>query len=114
MTADDFRRIALTLPEAKEGAHMGHPDFRLRGKIFATLSPPGQGWGMAKLTPEQQRMFIRSDPAVFAQVKGTWGERGATRVLLDRASELVVRRALVAAWRNLAPDALADELEDTD
>lgn len=65
MTAEEFRRMALSLPEASEGAHMGHPDFRVGGKIFATLSPPGQGWAMVKLTREQQESFVQAEPKVF-------------------------------------------------
>ena len=112
MTADDFRRLALSLPEAVESSHMNHPDFRVRGKIFATLSPPGGDWGMVKLTPEQQRSFVSAEPAVFAPVKGGWGLRGATNVHLDAATEDSVHRALMTAWRNAAPKRLAEELED--
>jgi hypothetical protein len=110
MTRDDFRRLALELPEAAEGAHMKHPDFRVRGKIFATLWP-GEDRGMVKLTPEQQSLFVRSQPAVFVPVKGGWGRRGATSVLLEEADEESVRRALIAAWRNTAPKRLAAEFD---
>jgi hypothetical protein len=109
MTADDFRRQALSLPEAAEASHMNHPDFRVRGKIFATLGFPGQTWGMVKLTPEQQRRFVQADPAVFAPVKGSWGRRGCTNVDLPAATEKVLRPALVAAWRNAAPKRLVEE-----
>ncbi len=109
MTADDFRMLALSLPEAEESAHMGHPDFRVRGKIFATLSPSGEGWGMVKLTPEQQRHFVRLDPGVFTPFKGGWGARGATSVHLEAATEDVLRPALIAAWRNTAPKRLAEQ-----
>src|SRR5271165_786132 len=101
MTADDFRSLALTLPEAVESAHMNHPDFRVRGKIFATLSADGE-WGMVKLTPEQQKQFVHLEPDIFAPVKGGWGLRGATRVDLAAATEDIVRQALIAAWRNVA------------
>ncbi|HEV3255917.1 MAG TPA: MmcQ/YjbR family DNA-binding protein [Gemmataceae bacterium] len=111
MTADEFRNLALSLPEASEAAHMGHPDFRLRGKIFATLWPDDE-WGMVKLTPEQQGVFIRSEPDVFQPVKGAWGRRGSTRVRLRTATEATVRQALVAAWRNLAPQRLSEQFED--
>jgi hypothetical protein len=111
VTADEFRNLALSLPEAVEAAHMGHPDFRLRGKIFATLWPDDE-WGMVKLTPEQQGMFIRSDPDVFQPVKGGWGRRGATRVCLPAATAATVRRALVEAWRNIAPARLSEQFED--
>jgi hypothetical protein len=109
MTADEFRALALSLPEASEGAHMGHPDFRVRGKIFATLGP-GEEWGMVKLTPDLQASFVGTEPQVFQPIAGGWGRRGATRVLLEAAEELTVRQALVAAWRNTAPRRLL--LED--
>jgi hypothetical protein len=69
MTAADFRTLALELPEAAQSAHMGHADFRVRGKIFATLAPD-ESWGMVKLDPEQQRLFVRTEPAVFQPIKG--------------------------------------------
>jgi hypothetical protein len=112
MTADEFRGLALTLPEAKEAEHMGHPDFRVRGKIFATLGYGGEDWGMVKLTPEQQRRFIAAEPAMFTPIPGGWGRRGCTRVILEAATEEAVRPALVAAWRNTAPKRLAEEFDD--
>jgi hypothetical protein len=111
MTQDDFRRIALSLPEAAESAHMGHPDFRIRGKIFATLGSPGAAWGMVKLTPGQQASFVDTEPDVFAPVKGGWGRRGCTNVHLEAAIEEQVRPALIAAWRNTAPARLAAKYE---
>lgn len=84
---------------------MNHPDFRVRGKIFATLWP-NEDWGMVKLTPQQQTALVRSKPAVFQPIKGSWGRRGCTRVSLPKAREGVVREALVAAWRNTAPKRL--------
>jgi hypothetical protein len=108
MTADDFRKLALTLPEAVESAHMGHPDFRVRGKIFATLWH-NDAWAMVKLTSADQQRFILADPDVFQPVKGAWGRRGATRVCLQAAREERLRPALVAAWRTTAPRRLADE-----
>ena len=111
MTADEFRSLALSLPEASENAHMGHPDFRVGGKIFATLGPPGADWGMVKLTPEQQAVFVRSEPSVFQPVKGGWGRRGATNVCLRTATEPSARQALVAAWRNTAPKRLSAQFD---
>jgi hypothetical protein len=73
MTAQDFRRLALSLPETTEQAHMNHPDFRVRGRIFATLGYPGGNWAMVKLTPEQQANFVGAEPASFVPVKGGWG-----------------------------------------
>jgi hypothetical protein len=108
MTADEFRSLALALPEASESAHMGHPDFRVRGKIFATLWPDDVS-GMVKLTPEQQRRFVQAQRDVFTPVKGAWGRRGATRVHLPSATNDTVGPALAAAWRNIAPKGLAEE-----
>ena len=110
MTADEFRSMALSLPEAVEAAHMNHPDFRVRGKIFATLGP-GESWGMVKLTPEQQKRFVREEPDVFAPIPGGWGRGGATKVHLETATSEAVRPALVAAWRNAAPKMLARDLD---
>src|SRR5919204_3484261 len=102
MTADEFRNLALGLPEAVEGAHMGHADFRVRGKIFATLGPD-EDWGMVKLTADTQSVFVRSESTVFQPFPGAWGRRGCTRVELAAAKEPSVRQALIAAWRNTAP-----------
>ena len=90
---------------------MSHPDFRVRGKIFATLGP-NEEWGMVKLTPDQQSSFVKVEPTVFRPVNGGWGRRGATTVVLDAAGELTVRQALIAAWRNIAPKRLAAEFGD--
>ena len=111
MTANQFRTLALSLPEASESAHMGHADFRIRGKIFATIWPDDE-WGMVKLTPPQQADFIRFQPDVFEPVPGGWGRRGCTKVCLRTATEATVRPALVAAWRNTAPKRLAQQFED--
>jgi hypothetical protein len=108
MTADEFRRLALSLPEASEAAHMGHPDFRVGGKIFATLGPD-EAWGMVKLTPEQQARVVQDKPKMFAPVKGGWGRRGATIVHLEAATRAALRPALFDAWRNVAPKRLARE-----
>lgn len=111
MTADEFRELALSFPEASENAHMGHPDFRVRGKIFATLWPDDE-WGMVKLTPDQQGTFVRSEPEVYQPVKGGWGRRGATRVSLPQATADSVHQALLAAWRNTAPKRLREALDE--
>jgi len=107
MTAKEFRAIALSLPEATEAAHMGHPDFRVGGRIFATLGYPRSGWGMVSLTPEQQELFVRAQPATFAPVQGGWGRSGATNVRLRAAKKAAVREALSIAWRNRAPKRLS-------
>jgi hypothetical protein len=113
MTADEFRRLALSLPEAAESAHMGHPDFRVRGKIFATLGSPDEGWGMVKLTPEQQAECVGAEPEAFAPAAGAWGRRGCTNVNLGAATTETLRDALIDAWRNAAPKRLAREYEAT-
>jgi hypothetical protein len=103
MTLEGFRRLALSLPQACEVGHMGHPDFRVGGRIFATLGYPDAGWGMVKLTPEQQEAFVSAEPEVFRPVKGGWGRGGATSVRLRAAKSKSVRVALAVAWRNVAP-----------
>jgi len=114
VTVEEFRRVALALPEAIEGAHMGHPDFRVRKKIFATVWP-AEGWGMVKLTREQQAGLVTAWPGVFVPVKGGWGERGATQVVLKGARKAgeraALRGAMLAAWRNVAPRRVVEELE---
>ena len=110
MTANDFRKLALSFPEAVESAHMHHPDFRVRGKIFATLGYPGKDWGVVKLTPDQQTDFTQRDPNIFQPVKGAWGRRGNTSVYLPDAKTEEVSRALGAAFRNSAPKRLSKTL----
>jgi hypothetical protein len=102
MTAGDFRRLALALPEATEAAHMGHPDFRVRNKIFATLWPEEER-GVVMLTPEQQKVVVELKPAVFTPVPGGWGRRGSTPVSLRAADEMSLTSVLLMAWRNKAP-----------
>lgn len=101
MTADEFRELATSYPDAYEDSHMGHPDFRVRKKIFATLGPDAT-WGMVKLTPEQQTLFVDKEPNVFEPIKGAWGAKGATKVILEKASEPIVEQALRAACENIA------------
>jgi len=97
MTADDFRDIALSMHGATEGSHMGHPDFRANGRIFATLHP-GDQWGMVKVTPDEQRAFIDDHPRVFEPSSGAWGRQGCTNVRLEAADRATVRGAMVLAW----------------
>jgi len=106
MTANDFRKLALSLPEVVESAHMHHPDFRVGGKIFATLGYPDENWAVVKLTPDEQKRFIQSDPKAFYPVKGAWGRRGNSNICLPGAKVDIVRDALTAAWRNTAPKRL--------
>ena len=105
MTAADFRRLALSLPGTEEHAHMDHPDFRIGGKIFATLAYPNKGYGMVKLLPDQQAAFVAADPQMFTPVKGAWGKQGATSVCLKAASPNRVSEALALAWERNAPNA---------
>ncbi len=111
MTPDQFRHAALALPEAIESAHMGHPDFRVRKKIFATLGAAGNCYGVLKFKPEQQELFMRVDPTAFAPVTGGGGRKGWTQLQLGAAKPVIVRDALAAAWRNVAPKRLADTLD---
>ena len=96
-----FRAIACSLPGAVESAHMGHPDFRVGGRIFATLSGQERGRGVLKLTVEQQAEFVRERPEVFEPVHGGWGRMGMTYVVLDRADDETMQGALVTAHQNM-------------
>jgi hypothetical protein len=105
MTPAAFRRLAMSCPEAEESAHMGHPDFRVGGKIFATLGHPGAGWAMVKLSAEEQAAFVAMQPEVFVPAKGAWGRAGSTMVALRKAKQGAVQAALTAAWESAAPGA---------
>jgi hypothetical protein len=98
MTTDDFRRLALGFPDTIESAHMDHPDFRVKGKIFATLPNPDDGWAMVKLPPDRQQSFMELQPTAFVPVNGAWGKQGATRVRLKLVKEETLRAALTLAW----------------
>ena len=102
-TVRDFRRMALSLPEATEGAHGGHPDFRVGNKVFASLGVPDAGWGMVRLTPEQQEVLLEAEPQIFAPATGAWGRRGYTHVRLAAIDRTTLLSALDMAWRNTAP-----------
>jgi len=99
MTAADFRRIALSLEGAEEGSHMGSPDFRVGGRIFATLASQKQGYGNLVLTPEQQAEFVEEQPDVFVPIAGGWGRMGMTHIRLAVTNEDVLAGALRTAWR---------------
>jgi len=101
MTAKDFRRIALGMEGAVEASHMDHPDFRVNGKIFATIHADN-AQGMVKLTPEQQERFIRENPAMFHPAAGAWGRGGSTMVTFEHATDDVIGEAMTLAWQNLA------------
>jgi len=100
MTGDDFRRIALQMADAAEGSHFGKPDFRVGGRIFATLSLEREGYGVLLLNPEQQAGMVLDEPEVFTPVPGGWGRNGSTRVLLATVAEDVLEAALRTAWQN--------------
>ena len=106
-TPSDFRRIALSLPQTEERKHMNHPDFRVAGKIFATLAYPNKQFAMVKLTPIQQEDFVKSHPAAFNPVTGAWGRKGCTSILLAKAAKPTIKAAILAAWRNHAPSDVA-------
>src|SRR5437763_6238187 len=101
-TPDDFRRIALSLEGAEERSHVGHPDFRVKGKVFATLGYPDAQWGMVALMPEQQEDFIALAPDAFKPANGAWGRQGSTLVRLEAVDAEVLENALTAAWRRRA------------
>ena len=99
MTAADFRRLALSLPGAEEGSHMGSPDFRVGGRIFATLASQSKGYGNLMLSPELQAEFVAEQPDVFLAVPGGWGRNGATHIRLAEANEDLLAGALRTAWK---------------
>ena len=99
MKVADFRRIALSFEGVEEGSHMGAADFRVGGRIFATLASQKEGYGNLMLTPEQQAEFVRELPEVFLPIHGGWGRMGATHIRLAKASEDVLAGALRTAWR---------------
>ena len=111
MNADEFRRIALSMPEASEHAHMDHPDFRVGGKIFATLGYPDEGFGVVMLAREEQEELLRTHRDVFTPANGAWGRRGSTCVRLDRVDPSTLRSAIIAAWKRRAPTRLIDETQ---
>jgi hypothetical protein len=100
---DDFRRLALSFPGSEEGVHMRHPDFRVAGKVFATLGYPDDDWGMVQLMPEQQEDFMALAPDAFKPASGAWGRGGSTMVRLSAVPEDLLETAIAAAWRKRAP-----------
>ena len=107
MTPEQFRRLAVNSPGAEEHEHHHHPDFRVGGKIFATMGFPDEARAMVKLTPEQQAEFVHDYPQVFSPCTGKWGERGATSIDLRKARKPVIQRALEAGRQNAQWAALA-------
>lgn len=111
MTPSGFRRIALGLPEAVEGSHFGNADFRIGGKIFATLSLQKEGHGVLMLSPEQQAGMVADEPEIFSPVPGGWGRSGSTRVRLAKVAPDILAAALRMAWRRKAPKRLLRQLD---
>jgi hypothetical protein len=102
VTENEFRELALAMPGAVEAAHMGHPDFRVKGKIFATIEP-GTGEAVVKLTLDQQDMVCAAESAMVSPVKGGWGKKGWTTVMLRAVDKTTAKSLLTMAWRNTAP-----------
>jgi hypothetical protein len=102
MEPEDFRQIILHRPNAVEAVHMGHPDFRVSGKVFATLGYPTDEWGMVKLTPDQQKILVNAESATFTPAKGAWGRRGSTQVFLAALDSETAKNAVQMAWANVA------------
>lgn len=100
MTSDTFRKIALSFVDVVESQHMRHPDFRVGGRIFATLDSPREGWGMVKLTPEQQATFLSASSDTFQPASGAWGRQGCTHVRLKSVKRAVLITALETAYQN--------------
>jgi hypothetical protein len=99
MTAEDFRRLALSLPGSEEGSHMGSADFRVGGRIFATLASESKGYGNLMLTPDLQAEFLQEQPDVFLPIPGGWGRNGSTHIRLADANEDLLAGALRTAWK---------------
>ena len=107
MWPDDFRKLALRLPEVVEQEHQGHPDFRISGKVFGTLGWPDSAWAMVKLPVAEQQKYTAAQPTVFEAAPGAWGKRGSTKIKLAAAAPAAVEEALLTAWRHVAPKRLA-------
>jgi hypothetical protein len=106
VTSAHFRQLALGFPNVMESAHMNHPDFRIGGKIFATLGYPDEENGMVVLPAEEQARLIKSHPKIFAAAKGAWGRQGSTMVRLAGVDKATLRSVMEIAWRNKAPKKL--------
>lgn len=109
MKPADFRRVALSLPEAVEGSHFGNADFRVGGRIFATLSLEKEGYGVLLLSPDEQSGMVDDEPEIFSPVPGGWGRQGSTRVRLAKVNLDILEGALRMAWRRRAPKRLLRE-----
>jgi hypothetical protein len=107
MTTAQFRRLARSFSGVIESSHMSHPDFRVGGKIFATLGYPDKNHGVVVLSPAEQARLVQKHPKAFSQAKGEWGKRGCTPVLLAAVDKVTMESALKSAWRDKAPKNLA-------
>ena len=101
MTPQQFRKFALSFPDAVEAEHMRHPDFRIGGKIFASLGAPSNEWCMVKLTQDQQKAFLEANAESFQPCNGAWGRQGCTNIKLSVANTLAVRSAVTLAVENV-------------
>jgi hypothetical protein len=110
VNAAEFRELALEMPEASEGAHMGHPDFRVSGKVFASLGPK-EDWAMVRVSLERQAELVAKQPKAFQPCGGSWGRQGCTKVTLAAARIPVVRWALIESWRRTAPKTLVERYD---
>jgi hypothetical protein len=106
MTPDDFRRLALSMPESVEVYRRGHSEFRVERRTFASLEGPADTTAIVNLTSEQQAMLMHAAPRTFESAPGGWGRLGTTNVLLASAKDAMVKNALEMAWRNVAPKSL--------
>jgi predicted DNA-binding protein (MmcQ/YjbR family) len=113
MQSNDFRAMCLAISGAVEASHMGHPDFRLNGKIFASLSGRELEWGMVKLTPSQQKVLLVDAAAGFQPASGAWGRQGCTMVRLDAAKKRAVKSAIALAVENVTAASAADKQQKT-
>jgi hypothetical protein len=109
MTSDEFRAIVLNLVGVTESSHMNHPDFRVNGRIFATLGYPDQSWGMVKLALQDQKRFVELHSEAFVPAKGAWGLGGSTMIHLARVKAGVVTEALDLAWQYSAAPSKANK-----
>jgi hypothetical protein len=101
MNANDFRSVALALPEAEEKSHFGKADFRVRNRIFGSL--PDESRAVLKFSPDEQAMLSAAEPGIFSPIKGGWGRQGWTQVDLSACDETTLHSACLVAWRNAAP-----------
>jgi hypothetical protein len=111
VNGEEFRRLALSMPEAVEVGHMGHPDFRVGGKIFASIDASGAR-GCIRLEPERQEMLMAAEPGLFEPAEGYWGRKGWTYLTLAPADEATARSVLAASWRGVAPKSLISSVGD--